>query len=362
MKIEILIDSPLFWADLKKEILAAKHCVYGQTMSFEGDTVGKMFSKILRQSQAKDKRLLLDSYIRAIINDKFLYTLKNRRDKELMHEVRETAKLIEENREAGIRSKFTNPLGFLFHKISMRNHKKLVIIDERIAYIGGINFCDHNFYWHDMMLRIEEPQIVEYLKADFLATWRGKNIGTVKEIGDFTLITLDKRNNEKLFLPVFELIDTAKTSIFVESPYLTFPFCDHLRQAVARGVEVTICSPDANNWGLMRDYMLWEAGRSGFNLQLYQGKMSHLKGMLIDSENLIVGSSNYDFLSYRAHIENIAIIRDAGVVRQFVERVIEADLKNSRPATAEELATDGRKAKRSMQILENICRILKYVP
>ncbi|KAA3619718.1 MAG: phosphatidylserine/phosphatidylglycerophosphate/cardiolipin synthase family protein [Calditrichaeota bacterium] len=362
MKIEILVDSDLFWADLQKEILAAQDCVYGQTMSFEGDKVGIMFSETIRRSPAKDKRLLLDSYIRAIINDKFLYSFKNRRDKELMAEVRATELLIQENEAAGIKSKFTSPLGFLFHKISMRNHKKLVIIDDRIAYIGGINFCDHNFFWHDMMVRIDEPEIVAYLKEDFQKTWDGENVGAIKTFGDFTLVTLDKRNNEKLFQPVFELIDSAKKNIFVESPYLTFPFCDSLRQAVQRGIEVTICSPDANNWGLMRNYMLWEAKRSGFNLQLYQGKMSHLKGMLIDESTLIIGSTNYDFLSYRAHIENIAIIRDAGVVQQFQKRVIEPDLKNSRPATRVELETDGRMAKRSMQVLDFICKYLKYLP
>lgn len=362
MRIEILVDSEIFWADLKREILAAKDCVYGQTMSFEGDKVGKMFSETIRLSPAKDKRLLLDSYIRAIINDQFLYSFKSRNDKILMQEVRETAALIQENEKFGIRSRFTNPLGFLFHKISMRNHKKLVIIDDRLAYIGGINFCDHNFYWHDMMLRIEEPEIVKYLKSDFQSTWRGKNIGAIKKFGDFTFITLDKRNNENLFEPVFEAIDGATKTIFVESPYLTYPFCDHLRFAVERGVEVTICSPDANNWGLMRDYMLWEAKRSGFNLQLYQGKMSHLKGMLIDDEILIAGSSNFDFLSYRAHIENIAIIRDADTVQQFIERVLQPDLSNSRAATTEELNTNGRNAKRQMQVLENICRVLRYLP
>ena len=362
MRIELLVDSNLFWADLKKEILNASECVYGQTMSFEGDEVGKMFSETIRLSPAMDKRLLLDSYIQAIINDKFLYSPKSRRDLELMQEIRETANLIKENEAAGINSKFTNPLGFLFHKISMRNHKKLVITDNRIAYMGGINFCDHNFYWHDMMMRIEEPEIVDYLRHDFHATWERKNIGAIKRFGDFTLITLDKRNNEKLFRPVFEAIDSAQQSIFIESPYLTYPFCDNLRSAVKRGVEVTICSPDANNWGLMRDYMLWEAGRSGFNLQLYQGKMSHLKGMLIDEEILIAGSSNFDFLSYRVHIENIAIIRVAGVVEQFMERVIIPDLKNSRPATSAELKTDGYGAKLQMKVLENICRVLKYLP
>ncbi|MCA9733932.1 MAG: phosphatidylserine/phosphatidylglycerophosphate/cardiolipin synthase family protein [Deferribacteres bacterium] len=362
MKIQILVDSENFWADLQKEILAAKECVLGQTMSFEGDAVGRMFSETIRQSLAKDKRLLLDSYIRAIINDQFLYSFKSRNDAALMAEVRATSELIEENRQAGIQSKFTEPLGLFFYKISMRNHKKLVIIDDRIAYIGGINFCDHNFYWHDMMLRIEEPEIVAYLKHDFEMTWAGKNVGAIKKFDDFTLITLDKRNNENLFQPVFHVIDAAQSHIFVESPYLTFPFIDNLRSAVKRGVKVTICSPDANNWGLMRKYMLWEANRSGFDLQLYQGKMSHLKGMLVDEKTLVVGSTNYDFLSYRAHIENIAIIHDADLVQQFKEKVIAPDIANSRTATEGELQTNGFLAFASMKLLEQISRVLKFFP
>lgn len=361
MKIEILVDSDVFWADLKTEILNAKNNVYAQTMSFEGDEVGTMFSEALQQSPATDKRLLLDSYINAIINDKFYYHPANWFDKSLWNEIRATRELIKKNNEAGVLCKFTNPLGFLFYKLIIRNHKKLVVIDDRIAYIGGINFCDHNFYWHDMMLRIEETNIVAFLKLDFQNTWDGKNIGGIKEFDQLTFITLDQYNNEKLFNPIFDVIASAKKSITLESPYLTFPFCEALREAVNRGISVTIISPDANNWGLMRNYMLWEANRSGFDLRLYQGKMSHLKGILIDDEIFVAGSSNYDFLSYRGHIENFAIIRNLHVAQQFKKRVIEPDLANSRKLTDAELKTDGRWAYRGMKFLDFVAAGLKKI-
>ena len=177
MKFQILVDAENFWGDLEKEMLGAKDYVYAQTMSFEGDTVGTMFSEAFQKSQATDKRLLLDSYIKAIISDKFLYSPKNLFSKPLRDEVKATHALIKKNRERNVHTRFTNPLGFGFLKIPIRNHKKLVAIDDRVAYIGGINFCDHNFHWHDMMLKIEDEAIASYLADDFRKAWENKHVG-----------------------------------------------------------------------------------------------------------------------------------------------------------------------------------------
>jgi len=73
-------------------------------------------------------------------------------------------------------------------------------------------------------------------------------------------------------------------------------------------VTVKIVTPEQNNWRGFANYARLESARSGIDLRLFQGGMSHLKAMLIDGEYLIAGSSNFDYLSYRIHQELLAII------------------------------------------------------
>jgi cardiolipin synthase len=128
---------------------------------------------------------------------------------------------------------------------------------------------------------------------------------------------------------VLQLIDGAQSSIFVESPYVTWPFYDHLRDACSRGVAVTIVTPKTNNWSRFADYAKWEATRCGIDLRLSTDGMSHLKAMLIDDRYLIAGSSNFDFLSYHVYEEIVAIITEPQVIADFRRQVLEVDLAKS---------------------------------
>ena len=77
---------------------------------------------------------------------------------DLWRERRETLRLARALSEDGVTVHWTNPVGFCFLEFVSRNHKKSVVIDDRIVYLGGINVCDHNFAWHDVMLRIEDER------------------------------------------------------------------------------------------------------------------------------------------------------------------------------------------------------------
>jgi cardiolipin synthase len=92
--------------------------------------------------------------------------------------------------------------------------------------------------------------------------------------------------------------------------------------------------PDANNRSWVQRYTEWEAARSGIHLHNYVPKMTHLKAMLIDEEVLVVGSSNFDYYSYRTQQEVVALVRNPDLVREFIVRVRDADLKQSKPADA----------------------------
>src|SRR2546421_9365052 len=280
--IELLVNFEEFWARLSEDIAAAEQSVFVQTFAFEGDTVGKQLSTSLLSSAATDKRVLADSFTRVVLSDRFRYSPANLFDDELRHEARETTAMMSELAGQGVEIRFTNPYGLSPRRLLSRNHKKLIVLDNRVTYIGGINFSEHNASWHDMMLRIEDDEVASFLREDFLATWAGHDRVAQQQFDGVELFTADGRSNRAAFQRLLDFIDGAQQSIFVESPYITFPFYERLRAATRPAVTVRIFTPEQNNWRFFANYARLESARSEIDLRLFQGGMSHLKAMLID--------------------------------------------------------------------------------
>jgi cardiolipin synthase len=249
--------------------------------------------------------------------------------------------------------RFTNPAGLLYVRMPARNHKKLIVLDERISYIGGFNFSDHNFAWHDLMVRIDDPEVAKFLRADFDATWEGKPVASVGRFATTQMFMLDGVTNEQTFAGIIELLTSAKKSLHIVSPYLTFPFCEAIAELPKRGVTVTLVTPRDNNKGTIRDYLLWDAHRYGFDVRLYDG-MSHMKAALIDDDHLIVGSSNFDFLSYRIEEEIVGVISSPEVIRAFKRDVLEPDLARCVPYTETPSAARGMAAYAALKIVDRL--------
>lgn len=331
MRTDILVGSEEFFGRLKQDIRNARSSVYVQAMTFEADEAGLRLCDELRASAASDIRVLVDEYVRVMVSDKWAFGPGAVFDRPLRREVRETRELFAELNAENIRVKMTNPLGPLYTRLLARNHKKLVVVDDAVAYVGGINFSDHNFEWHDMMLRIEEPGIAAYLKGDFVSTWAGVDQRHHRSFPGFDFHQLDGTGNEGSFEPIIRHLDEARESIVIESPYLSFPFYRSLRQAVGRGVEVRLILPERNNKAFMQRYNLWEARRSGIQVRLLRDRMTHLKAVLIDGEKLIIGSSNLDFVSYRVLQELVVVVHDPETVALFQDRVFSPDWQASVP-------------------------------
>ncbi|HKU40049.1 MAG TPA: phosphatidylserine/phosphatidylglycerophosphate/cardiolipin synthase family protein [Polyangiales bacterium] len=322
-RFELLVGSDAFWERARHDIARAKQRVLVQAMTFEGDRTGLAVAEAIGCSRASDRRVLVDSYSRFIVSDQFVFSPWARRNPEFRNEVRETAEMFRRLERQGAGVFFTNPVGFLATRFPARNHKKLLVMDN-IAYLGGINFSDHNFAWHDLMLRCEDADIADYLSQDFTHTFADEAQASHAQFDGVELLSMSGVANELLFSRLLSRIEHARKRIDVFSPYLTFPFCESLARARERGVQVVLYTPLANNKGIVRDYLLWAAERFGFVVRLYD-RMSHLKAMLIDDEALVVGSSNFDFVSYHSQAEYVAIVTVPEVVAEFRAKVLEPD-------------------------------------
>lgn len=331
MSFDLLVDSDEFAVRLLRDISAARSRVYVQAMTFDADRAGLRVACSIMDAGAPDRRVLVDDVSRYIVSDRFIYTPRNWRDRELRREWEATRDLAGELGARGIGVKITNPYGRFWRRFFARNHKKLVVIDGRISYLGGINFSDHNFAWHDMMLRVESPEVAEFLEADFLSTWEGRNQALSGSFAGIDIHILDGRRNARSFEPVLDLLRGARHSIFIESTYFALPFFDRLREIAPKRPPTILITSAVNNWPQMRDYVPWEARRSGIELRLYPDRLTHLKAILVDGRDLVMGSANFDFFSHSIYQEVVAVIRDPGVVAAFRERVVAPDLEKSTP-------------------------------
>src|SRR5258708_28710333 len=138
--IGLLVNYHEFWTRLSKDIRSAQRSVFVQTFAFEGEAVGKQLSVELLSTTATDKRVLADSFTRVVLSDRFRYSPANLFDDELQHEAQETASMMMELESGGVEIRFTNPYGLSPRRLLSRNHKKLIVLDETTAYIGGIKF------------------------------------------------------------------------------------------------------------------------------------------------------------------------------------------------------------------------------
>jgi cardiolipin synthase len=326
--LELLVGSKAFWDRLQVDIAQAQDRVWVQTLSFEGDSVGLDLSQAVMASSAPDKRILVDEFTRWMQNDRFLWTPRNQGDPELQAEVQETNRMLRSLTKAGVGVRWGSPWGFMWRRALWRNHKKICLVDNSVCYLGGINFSEHNFAWHDVMIRIEHPGATNFCAEDFRRSWEGETSSEVGRFPGLDLVTIDPPDIST-YQEVFRQIREARDEIIVEAPYLSFPFTDALGEAAERGVKVIVLSPEENNWSFYRPYISWEAQRKGFELWLLPG-MTHMKAMIFDRRTVAVGSANFDFLGHHTHYEIVAMVTNSELVQTFYERVFRPDLESSR--------------------------------
>lgn len=321
MNSRVLIGAKDFMKDFEQHALKAKESVIAQAMTFEGDAAGQQLIDIMLASPAKRKQLLVDSYSKAVINDSFIVSFKYLKDRSFRNEVKYTSELLRKAQAGGIEVKFTNPLGFLGLRYPLRNHKKLVVVDQQTTYLGGINFSDHNFEWHDMMVVIEDEELGASISNDFQQTWNGINQSLSEKLNQSEIFFFNGVKSKSLYDELFQKIISANESIEIISPYVSNPLLSVLKRASKNGVNVSIISPEKNNKGIFKNILLAELVKGYFKMYEYPG-MSHLKAILIDDKTLLFGSSNYDIVSYYWEQEIVLATNDEALVNDFKTKIL----------------------------------------
>jgi cardiolipin synthase len=330
---QLLVGAEAFMQELEACVAACQKNLYVQFSTFEGDDSGKRVAHLLMDAACAgvDVRMIVDYYSDVVINDAYPILLHRRG--EVRAERTATYVLFDQMRGCGIEIQRTAPTGFLGMYMFYRNHKKMVVIDETTAFIGGINISDHNFSWHDFVVKIQGDLVKDFVR-DFTSTWAGKTqpFDTAAFAGDFVLNQCAGRMS--IFQHVLYLIDTAEESVVIESPYLLGDNLENkLRQAAERGVRVVLIAPFCSNKFI---YRVWVRHLRKFldhpNVHIFgfrgENNMTHAKLIVVDGKWAGFGSYNMFELEGLTQKDIVIFSDNPDLLHQFHD-LIEYDLWNS---------------------------------
>ena len=327
---------------LFKDIRQAKSSVHLEYFNFRNDSIASLLFDILREKrkQGIEVRALFDGFG----NDSNNQPLKKHHLKSL--------------RNDSIDIHEFDPVRFPWvNHIWPRDHRKIVVIDGRIAYTGGMNVADYYIVgtkqvgeWRDMHCRIEGP-VVNELQDIFVRIWQkvtkeqltDKKYFQAQEKGDKMVGIANREPNKtnKIMRQFYiNALDDAQDSVQIINPYFTLTpsVKKAIHRAIKRGVKVDILVSAKSDIPLTPDavfYNVHKLMKKGANIWLYQPGFHHSKIMMVDGRFCTVGSTNLDARSLRYDYEVNALIINKEVTQELQDMFIR-DTKKSVKLTPEE--------------------------
>lgn len=265
-------------------------------------------------------------------------------------------KFFKEMEEAGVESHpfFRVFLPLIASKINYRNHRKIIVVDNQVGFVGGINVSDryingngNKLYWRDMHIKIEGPAVLS-LQYHFLGDWNFCAKQNIKPTGSPLLPDAELQKGDSLvqivasgpdypratmMLCYFTAIVNARERIYLTSPYFipNNSIYDALKKAALSGKDVRLLFP-----GVSDSKFVNAASRSyyeellacGARIYLYQKGFIHAKTIIADHNLAIVSTANVDFRSFEFNFEVGAVIYKSHFCKELTE-VFMSDLEDS---------------------------------
>ena len=271
--------------------------------------------------------------------------------------------LLDEMKKAGVQvERFHEPHWSQWNKLNNRTHRthrKLLVVDGRIGYIGGVGIADHwrgqarnPQEWRDSHFRVEGP-VVAQMQSVFLDNWMRVTgdvllgdayFPALKPVGDLAAQMFSRSpsgGSESMQLMYLLAITAAKGSIDLANSYFVPDemTIQTLVNAACRGVRVRVIVPSGHidsevvrkasrgSWGPML--------QAGIEIAEFQPTTSDVKGLVVDGLFSSVGSTNFENRSFRLNDEaNLNVLnRDFGAIQR---RVFDQDWAHARPITLTE--------------------------
>lgn len=276
---------------------------------------------------------------------------------------------------------------FLNSRANYRNHRKLVIVDGRTVFLGGLNLADKYMgkdryfgYWRDSMLVLEGDAAMA-MQGIFLTDWyfvSKQNLMKAEIFRQYACFDCHRddprygsavqiaasgpdTDHASIMQAYFAAISNARSSIRISTPYLILneSLLTALKTAAMSGCRVDILLPEKPDhfvvfWGSRSYYQ--ELLETGIRIWEYGRGFIHAKVLIIDDEILSIGTANMDLRSFNHNFELAAMIYDPKVAMQAVEQ-FESDLAGSRLVDLDAF----RRRSFVKKSVESVCRLFSPV-
>ena len=359
-RVTLLEDGPATYAAMLAAIRAAKHHIHLESYIFEGDEVGQQFARALieRRKAGVQVRVVFDSVGSLKTPREFFQQLANA-----------DIEVVEFN---PVNAGTVLSRGLLLNR---RNHRKLTIVDGRVAFLGGVNISgvytagggverqkggiagsrtdtpNSEPPWRDTQVRIEGPVVTD-LQKSFARIWTEvlkqpplddkRYFPALKPEGPHVVRALEGRTDaglNPLYVTLISAIESAQTDVRVTMAYVVphDELLSALKAAAARGVDVQLLLP-----GHTDSWMVLHAGRSYYEellaagVKIYERKarLLHSKTATVDGVWSTVGSTNLDWRSLLHNDEiNVVVLGPDFAVQ--LNRIFQHDLANSTAITTQ---------------------------
>ena len=321
--IEAYFTGKEFFSNLKKEIANAKKFINMEYFIFQFDGIGKEIADLLikKVNEGVEVNLIIDGV--NLANFKLKQYFKNT--------------------GVNLYLFFRTYIPLFNVRINYRDHRKVTIIDNRVAFVGGMNIGDEYLgkgkigYWRDTSVKIYGDIVSSFEKEFYfsLSIIKNKYLRDEKILNE---ISLKYEEEDNLYMQVIssgpnyefpairdnyiKLIQEARKSVFIQTPYFVPDdlLLDTLKSAVLSGIDVKIMIPNKADHPFIywiNQYYVGELLRLGANIYRYENGFIHSKTILVDEEVVSVGTCNFDYRSFYLNFEINLNIYNKEVVNSF---------------------------------------------
>ncbi len=348
-KIEIYTSGTSTFSSLFEEIKKAKDHIHLQFFIFDDDRISNKLRELLikKAKEGVRVRMIYDYWGSFKLSNSYVNSL----------------------REAGIYVNAFLPFRWKISrnsKINYRNHRKLVVVDGKIGFIGGLNVADRYIYgnslgkWRDTFVRLEGAA-VHGLQLLFMVDWYfvdrkfidGPEYFPIPQEFDENLIQLVSSGPdtdwESIMQGIASAIMSATKYVYIHTPYYmpTDVIADCVEIAALSGVDVRLMIPVRSDSPLSdasTSSYLGTVLEAGVRVFRYKKGFLHSKAIVIDDFISIIGSTNFDERSFAQNFEANAFIYDSKTGEQLKELFLN-DIKNCEEMTLDEWNNRQRRQK-----------------
>jgi cardiolipin synthase len=354
-KVTLLVDGPSTYEAMFTAIAQAKNNIDMETYIIEDDDEGHRFSDALIAKQ------------KAGVQVNFIY--------DSVGSIGTPKEFFQRLRDAGIKVLEYNPVNPLALRkgwdVNQRDHRKLLVVDGRIAFVGGINISSvyssgssvslkrrakpqksdgkpNEQPWRDTHIRVEGPVAAEFQHL-FIDTWnrqKGDSLPeknyfpTVAPMGDEIVRAIGSSPDQPyslIYVTLLSAINSAQSNVYLTNAYFVPDpqMLSALKDAVARGVDVRLLLPGKSDSALVHyasRSFYEELLSAGVKIYERQDALLHAKTAVIDGVWSTIGSTNLDWRSFVTNQEINAVVLGPGFGAQ-MQNMFNEDLKASQLIT-----------------------------